>query len=110
MSRYLRTGGLAMATAILAGTVGAAAAVDDKQPAAARGGVAGIGPPDQPHGGRRGGSRARGYSLQSNRKLREGANHPDRDAQFHYINDSVTAALATGQPWAFSPRACPVGI
>ena len=27
------------------------------------------------------------YSLQSNRKTREGSNHPDRDAQFLYIND-----------------------
>jgi hypothetical protein len=42
--------------------------------------------------------RARDYSLQSNRKLREGAEHPDRDAQFDYINASVTAALATGEP------------
>jgi hypothetical protein len=42
--------------------------------------------------------RARDYSLQGNRKLREGADHPDRDAQFNYINDSVTAALAAGQP------------
>ena len=28
-----------------------------------------------------------GYSLQANRKTREGTNHPDRDAQFGYIND-----------------------
>src|SRR5258705_9320468 len=40
--------------------------------------------------------RARDYSLQGNRKLREGADHPDRDAQFNYINHSVTAALAAG--------------
>jgi hypothetical protein len=39
-----------------------------------------------------------GYSLQANRKTREGSNHPDRDAQFGYINRQVTAALATGQP------------
>ena len=38
------------------------------------------------------------YSLQSNRKIREGADHPDRDDQFHYIDDSVTAALAAGEP------------
>jgi Rhodopirellula transposase DDE domain len=38
------------------------------------------------------------YRLQANRKTREGANHPDRDAQFHYINDQVKAALAAGQP------------
>jgi hypothetical protein len=41
---------------------------------------------------------ALGYSLQANRKMREGANHPDRDAQFCYINDRVTAALAAGEP------------
>ena len=27
-----------------------------------------------------------GYSLQANRKTREGASHPDRNAQFEYIN------------------------
>jgi len=39
-----------------------------------------------------------GYSLQANRKTLEGANHPDRNAQFNYINDQVKAALAAGQP------------
>ena len=39
-----------------------------------------------------------GYSLQANRKTREGTNHPDRDAQFHYINDRVKEALAAGEP------------
>jgi transposase len=39
-----------------------------------------------------------GYSLQANRKTREGASHPDRDAQFAYINDQVKAALAAGEP------------
>ena len=38
------------------------------------------------------------YSLQSNRKTREGSDHPDRDAQFHYISDRVKAALAAGEP------------
>ncbi len=38
------------------------------------------------------------YSLQSNRKTREGSNHPDRDAQFHYISDRVKEALAAGEP------------
>jgi transposase len=38
------------------------------------------------------------YSLQSNRKTREGSNHPDRDAQFRYINDRVKGALAAGEP------------
>jgi transposase len=39
-----------------------------------------------------------GYSLQANRKTREGAHHPDRDAQFNYINERVKAALAAGEP------------
>ncbi len=39
-----------------------------------------------------------GYSLQANRKTLEGSSHPDRDAQFNYINDQVKAALAAGQP------------
>ncbi|HVD85366.1 MAG TPA: ISAzo13 family transposase [Bradyrhizobium sp.] len=39
-----------------------------------------------------------GYSLQANRKTREGTNHPDRDAQFGYINDQVKAALAADEP------------
>src|SRR3954471_6569362 len=30
--------------------------------------------------------------------MREGSNHPDRDAQFGYINECVTAALAAGEP------------
>jgi hypothetical protein len=39
-----------------------------------------------------------GYSLQANNKTREGAQHPDRDAQFEHINQTVTAALAAGEP------------
>jgi hypothetical protein len=39
-----------------------------------------------------------GYRLQGNRKTREGSRHRDRDAQFHYINGQVKAALAAGQP------------
>jgi transposase len=39
-----------------------------------------------------------GYSLQANAKTREGASHPDRDAQFHHINETVKAALAEGEP------------
>jgi len=39
-----------------------------------------------------------GYSLQANRKTLEGASHPDRNAQFDYINDQVKSALAAGQP------------
>jgi hypothetical protein len=38
------------------------------------------------------------YSLQGNRKTLEGSKHPDRDAQFRYINDCVNKALAAGAP------------
>jgi hypothetical protein len=37
-----------------------------------------------------------GWSLQANAKTREGRQHPDRDAQFRYINQRVAAALAAG--------------
>ncbi len=39
-----------------------------------------------------------GYSLQANRKTREGLAHPDRNAQFEYINASVAGSLIRGQP------------
>jgi len=39
-----------------------------------------------------------GYTLQANQKKREGAQHPDRDAQFRYINDQVRRFLRKGQP------------
>ena len=39
-----------------------------------------------------------GYSLQSNRKTEGGEDHPDRDAQFRYINTKVKRALAKGAP------------
>jgi hypothetical protein len=38
------------------------------------------------------------YSLQGNRKTKEGSDHPDRDAQFRHINAQVKRALATGIP------------
>lgn len=38
------------------------------------------------------------FSLQSNRKTEEGAGHPDRDAQFRYINGQVKRALREGAP------------
>ncbi len=38
------------------------------------------------------------FSLQANRKTLEGSNHPDRNAQFNYINDAVTSALGGNQP------------
>jgi len=38
------------------------------------------------------------FSLQANRKTREGGDHPDRDAQFLHIEQSVADALAAKQP------------
>jgi len=38
------------------------------------------------------------YSLQGTRKTREGASHPDRDAQFAHINQMAEASLAAGDP------------
>jgi hypothetical protein len=38
------------------------------------------------------------YSLQSNRKTREGAQHPDRDGQFRHIADRVKARKQRGEP------------
>lgn len=39
-----------------------------------------------------------GYSLQAPAKQEEGASHPDRDAQFEYLNGIVAARLAVGEP------------
>ena len=39
-----------------------------------------------------------GYSLQANAKVTEGAQHPDRDGQFRYINSHAEEHLAAGQP------------
>ncbi len=39
-----------------------------------------------------------GFSLQANRKTKEGSQHPDRDAQFRHINDRVAAAIAEDRP------------
>jgi len=41
---------------------------------------------------------AQQYSLQANRKTREGNSHPDRDAQFQYINASVRRFQRAKQP------------
>ena len=38
------------------------------------------------------------YSLQANRKTKEGSSHPDRNAQFEYINGQVQAFQKRGQP------------
>ena len=42
--------------------------------------------------------RADGYSLQSNRKTKEGATHPVRNAQFEHINTMVKRLQRRGQP------------
>jgi len=42
-----------------------------------------------------------GFSLQSNRKTREGGHHPDRNAQFQHINDRVMAFQRRDQPVIF---------
>ena len=39
-----------------------------------------------------------GYSLQANRKMTEGKQHPDRNAQFEYIQETVLAFLKKRQP------------
>jgi len=39
-----------------------------------------------------------GYSLQATSKTVEGAQHPDRDAQFHHINDEAKRRLAANEP------------
>jgi len=41
---------------------------------------------------------AAGYSLQGNRKVKEGASHPDRNAQFEHINAAVQAMQSCAQP------------
>ncbi len=42
--------------------------------------------------------RQMGYSLQGNRKTVEGTKHPDRNAQFEYINRKTSTFLQNGQP------------
>jgi hypothetical protein len=42
--------------------------------------------------------RGLGYRLQGTRKTQEGKSHPDRDAQFEYLNAQATAFQAAGQP------------
>jgi transposase len=38
------------------------------------------------------------YSLQANRKVLEGSQHPDRNAQFEYLNQQVQAQVVAGEP------------
>jgi hypothetical protein len=39
-----------------------------------------------------------GYTLQRTHKTEEGAQHPDRDGQFRYVNEQARSYLAPGQP------------
>ena len=39
-----------------------------------------------------------GYSLQAPAKEKEGTNHPDRDAQFKYLNSTAETHIAAGEP------------
>ena len=39
-----------------------------------------------------------GYSLQANQKTLEGSEHPDRNAQFEYLNGAVQQQLWAGEP------------
>lgn len=42
--------------------------------------------------------KALGFTLRGNDKILEGTQHPDRNAQFGYINDLAAARLPAGQP------------
>ena len=44
------------------------------------------------------------YSLQSNRKTKEGTRHPDRNAQFEHINRKVAGSMRRGQPARWTRR------
>jgi len=41
---------------------------------------------------------AMGYSLQANQKTQEGIDHPDRNAQFEYLNEAIQQQLWAGEP------------
>jgi transposase len=47
---------------------------------------------------------ALGYSLQGNRKTKEGANHPDRNAQFEHLSKKVKWCLGRRLPVMWTPR------
>ena len=42
--------------------------------------------------------RQHGFRLQANRKTLDGGDHPDRNAQFEYLNEQAQRSLAAGQP------------
>ena len=79
-----------------AGRPDADSAVDLQKPAAF---VPGVAPEGAPRMSACGDClRELGYSLQANRKIREGGQHMDRNAQFQYLNDQATAFLKAQQP------------
>ena len=57
-----------------------------------------LGHRDRPQRGRRSAARARLQPAGQPQDPRRDRNHPDRDAQFGYINDQVKQALAAGEP------------
>ena len=75
-----------------------AVAVDIEQPWEAARGAGGDGHEDfRKHAGKL--SKNQGFRLQANnQKTRGGSQHPDRDAQFAHINQTVAGTLADGQP------------
>ncbi len=50
--------------------------------------------------------KSQGFRLQGNQKTREGSQHPDRDAQFAHINQTVARALADRQPSVSIDTSC----
>lgn len=44
---------------------------------------------------------SQGYSLQANRRIREGTSHPDRHAQFEYLNAQIKKQLGRREPVIF---------
>src|SRR4029077_10816008 len=76
---------------------GIAVAVDLQERAPAGAGVAGAGPPSEPHPGGRT-AQCGGLQPASQPQDQGGRQPPDRDAQFGYINTQVTTALTEQQP------------
>ena len=73
-------------------------ALDLQEPVAADDRLGRPGPPDRPHGGGRVAAPAEVQPAGQTARPAKADSHPDRDAQFVHINNSVKAALAAGQP------------
>ena len=50
------------------------------------------------------------YTLQANRKTKEGTQHPDRDARFHYLNDQVRRPAVVNHLIRDNALPCPLGV